>query len=75
MDLVYESEYEPGSSGKDVEVWAREVATSDNHVVGSLVMMPKELRGVVDMMIRMYGIENVRVVGEFWPIFLDCSHD
>ena len=77
LDSIYEGEYEPGISGKDVEVWAREVATSDNHVVGSLAMMPKELGGVVDTRMRMYGIENVRVVGEFFWLFFyfGCSHD
>jgi len=61
LDTIYQGEYEPGDT-KNVEVWAREVAASDNHVVGSLAMMPKELGGVVDTRMRMYGIENVRVV-------------
>ena len=43
LDTIYEGEFEPGNNGKAVEVWAREVAASDNHVVGSLAMMPKEL--------------------------------
>ena len=34
MDTIYEGEYEPGNDRIDVEVWAREVAASDNHVVG-----------------------------------------
>jgi choline dehydrogenase-like flavoprotein len=85
LDTIYEGEYEPGN-GKDVEAWAREAATSDNHVVGSLAMMPKELGGVVDTRMQIYGIENVRVVGAFrlysfflitaleilWP-YLDAS--
>jgi choline dehydrogenase-like flavoprotein len=61
LDTIYKGEYEPGSTN-DVEVWARKVASSDNHVVGSLAMMPKELGGVVDTRMRVYGIENVRVV-------------
>jgi choline dehydrogenase-like flavoprotein len=65
LDTIYQEEYEPGDT-KNVEVWAREVAASDNHVVGSLAMMPKELGGVVDTRMRMYGIENVRVVGAFF---------
>lgn len=68
LDLIYEGEYEPGGS-KDVKVWAREVAASDNHVVGSMAMMPKELGGVVDTKMKMYGIKNVRVVGAFILIF------
>ena len=69
LDTIYEGEYEPGNSGKDVEVWAREVAASDNHVVGSLAMMPKELGGVVDTRMKIYGIGNVRVVGAFRLFF------
>jgi choline dehydrogenase-like flavoprotein len=61
LSSIYEGEYEPGH-GKDARVWAREVTASDNHVVGSLAMMPKELGGVVDTRMKMYGIENVRVV-------------
>ena len=69
LDSIYEGEYEPGKSGKEVKVWAREVAASDNHVVGSLAMMPKELGGVVDTRMKMYGIGNVRVVGAFSSFF------
>ena len=68
-------ENEPGNA-KDVKTWAREVAASDNHVVGSLAMMPKVLGGVVDTRTKMYGIENVRVVGTFFvAFFLYHSHD
>ena len=75
LDSIYEGEYEPGNA-KDVKTWAREVAASDNHVVGSLAMMPKELGGVVDTRMKMYGIENVRVVGTFVVAFLFYnSHD
>ena len=74
LDLIYEGEYEPGDNAKggDVKTWAREVAASDNHVVGSLAMMPKELGGVVDTRLRMYGVENVRVVGTFGFTFFLC---
>jgi choline dehydrogenase-like flavoprotein len=74
LDAIYEGEYEPGNA-KDVRVWAREVAASDNHVVGSLAMMPKELGGVVDTRMKMHGIENVRVVGAFILYFFTDSHD
>ena len=75
LDKIYEGEYEPGLNDDggegdvNVEGWAREVAASDNHVVGSLAMMPKELGGVVDARMRMYGIGNVRVVGAFLLFF------
>ena len=63
LDIIYQGEYEPPPG--DAAVWARKVAASDNHVVGTLAMMPKELGGVVDTRMKMYGIENVRVVGVF----------
>ena len=77
LDTIYQGEFEPGNDVKDVEAWARKVAVSDNHVVGSLAMMPKELGGVVDTRMKMYGIENVRVVGAFrrYSFFLDLVGD
>jgi choline dehydrogenase-like flavoprotein len=66
LDQIYEGEYEPGEDIKteeDLTRWAKEVSASDNHVIGSLAMMPKELGGVVDTRLRLYGAQNVRVVG------------
>jgi len=68
LDKIYEGENEPGEDVKteeDLTRWAREVGSSDNHVVGSLAMMPKELGGVVDTRLRLYGARNVRVVGVY----------
>ncbi|KAF8957589.1 alcohol oxidase [Flammula alnicola] len=65
LDSIYEGEYEPGEDKKteqDVTTWARGASASDNHVIGTLAMMPKELGGVVDTRLRVYGIQNVRVV-------------
>ncbi|KAF4620899.1 hypothetical protein D9613_001210 [Agrocybe pediades] len=62
---IFEAEFEPGADKKtdaDVEQWARQVVQSDNHVIGSLAMMPQDLGGVVDTRLRVYGIRNVRVV-------------
>ena len=47
-----------------IEVWAREVAASDNHVVGPLAMMLKGSGGAVDTRMKMYGIEAVGAAGE-----------
>lgn len=71
LDKIYEGENEPGEDVKteeDLTRWARAVGSSDNHVVGSLAMMPKELGGVVDTRLRLYGARNVRVVGVY-PFF------
>ena len=65
---IYEGEFEPGQGvvgDAAVEEWARRTATSDNHVVGSLAMMPRSLGGVVNTELKVYGTGNVRVVGMF----------
>ena len=67
LDSIYEGEFEPGTgrvTDSDVETWSRGVTASDNHVVGSLAMMPQNLGGVVDTKLRVYGIKNLRVVGQ-----------
>ncbi|KAF9489184.1 alcohol oxidase [Pleurotus eryngii] len=65
MDSIYLGEFEPGSkvrSSKDISNSLRAaIASSDNHVTGTMAMMPKEIGGVVDTKLRVYGIENVRV--------------
>jgi len=63
---IYEGEYEPGPSvvgDASLEEWARKTVSSDNHVVGSLAMMPRPMGGVVDTKLKVYGTGNVRVVG------------
>lgn len=73
LDEIYEGENEPGVDVKmeeDLTKWAQKVSGSDNHVIGSLAMMPKELGGVVDTRLRLYGARNVRVVGVYPFIFL-----
>ncbi|KZV86724.1 alcohol oxidase [Exidia glandulosa HHB12029] len=65
MNTIYGGEFEPGLDKKtdaDVEAWLRSVAASDFHPMGSNVMLPKELGGVVDTQLRVYGTRNVRVV-------------
>ena len=74
LDAIYQGENEPGPDVKteeDLTKWAVKVSSSDNHVIGSLAMMPKELGGVVDTRLRLYGAQNVRIVGEHPPFF--CS--
>ncbi|KAL0957869.1 hypothetical protein HGRIS_000053 [Hohenbuehelia grisea] len=65
MDSIFQGEFEPGSnrtSDADVEAWLRGIVASDNHETGTLAMMPKELGGVVDTKLKVYGTANVRVV-------------
>lgn len=74
LDTIYDGEFEPGEDVQGEEAlreWAIDTSGSDNHVMGSLAMMPVEYGGVVDSRLKVYGIENVRVVGTFGfpPIF------
>ncbi|KAF2629154.1 GMC oxidoreductase [Macroventuria anomochaeta] len=64
-------ELDPGSSlpsDKDVENWLikqNKLSASNAHQVGTAAMMPRELGGVVDGELRVYGTKGLRVV--------DCS--
>ena len=69
----YRGEFEPGAglvSDNDLAGWLRANASSDNHETGSASMMPKALGGVVDTKLKVYGTENVRVVGAPWSILI-----
>ncbi|KAJ7605453.1 alcohol oxidase [Mycena polygramma] len=50
------------SSDEDVKSFLRSTVLSHNHALGSTVMAPKALGGVVDSNLKVYGIRNVRVV-------------
>lgn len=66
LDTIFMGEYEPGpekTMTTAVEEWARNSVSSDNHVVGTMAMMPAEMGGVVDTRLKIYGIQNVRIVG------------
>ncbi len=67
MDSIYLGEFEPGSnvtSPQDISsVLRAAIVASDNHVTGTMAMMPKDLGGVVDTKLLVYGIDNVRVAG------------
>ncbi|KZV88807.1 alcohol oxidase [Exidia glandulosa HHB12029] len=65
LSSINGGEFEPGEdkqSDEDVEAWMRTIIQSDFHAVGTAVMLPKELGGVVDTKLKVYGTRNVRVV-------------
>ncbi|KAJ7622110.1 alcohol oxidase [Roridomyces roridus] len=77
LDSIYTGEFEPGPdrvSDADVEAWLRGVVGSDNHQSSSLAMMPRELGGVVDTKLVVYGTRNVRVVDASIIPFPVSSH-
>lgn len=66
MDSIFDGEFEPGvqfQTDDEIEGWLRGVVGSDNHEVGTTPMLPEELGGVVDTSLKIYGTNNVRVVG------------
>ncbi|KAK7032148.1 hypothetical protein VNI00_013322 [Paramarasmius palmivorus] len=71
LDTIHEAEVSPGPdiiTDEEVEDWLRNSFAPDNHEVGTLSMMPKELGGVVDTSLRVYGIENVRAIGRIFVL-------
>ncbi|CZR66327.1 related to alcohol oxidase [Phialocephala subalpina] len=42
--------------------WVKTAVTANSHPLGTCAMMPKELGGVVDEKLKVYGTANVRVV-------------
>ncbi|KZV84539.1 alcohol oxidase [Exidia glandulosa HHB12029] len=65
LSSINGGEFEPGEdkqSDEDVEAWMRTIIQSDFHAAGTAVMLPRELGGVVDTKLKVYGTRNVRVV-------------
>ncbi|KAK7015212.1 hypothetical protein VNI00_019142 [Paramarasmius palmivorus] len=65
LDMIFDEEFEPGANyttDEEVEDWLSGVFTSDNHEIGTLAMLPRDLGGVVDTHLKVYGLENVRAV-------------
>ncbi|RDW89984.1 GMC family oxidoreductase [Aspergillus mulundensis] len=50
------------ATGAEWEGWIRGSFTPNHHLVGTAAMLPKELGGVVDRNLLVYGTENVRVI-------------
>ncbi|KAJ8508036.1 hypothetical protein ONZ45_g9651 [Pleurotus djamor] len=64
MDSIFLGEFEPGvdvQSEEEIISALKNLAFSDSHPTGSMSMMPRELGGVVDTKLKIYGTDNVRV--------------
>lgn len=48
-------------STEEVEAYIRSTYTSGGHITSTNSMMPRELGGVVDDVLKVYGVENLRV--------------
>ncbi|KAL3444719.1 GMC oxidoreductase [Aspergillus insuetus] len=50
------------ATDREWEGWARQSFAPNHHLLGTAAMLPRELGGVVDPQLLVYGTENVRVV-------------
>lgn len=67
LSSTFLGEFEPGAekvSDAQLITWMRANVTTDQHETGTAAMMPRELGGVVDTNLKVYGTENVRVAGQ-----------
>ncbi|KAF5336807.1 hypothetical protein D9758_015848 [Tetrapyrgos nigripes] len=61
---ILKLEYNPGAevqSQEDLEDWIKKGSITAHHTIGSCSMLPRELNGVVDANLKVYGTKNVRV--------------
>ncbi|KAI1483570.1 putative GMC oxidoreductase [Daldinia eschscholtzii] len=64
----------PGPTLDDARRYVRDWATGSHDFVGSCAMMPRELGGVVDNRLRVYGCEGLRVVdASIFPVAVGTS--
>lgn len=64
---LYSEELIPGISVQSDDQWPAYVRDNYHpvlHPIGTAAMLPRELGGVVDASLRVYGVQGVRVVGE-----------
>ncbi|KLO09498.1 alcohol oxidase [Schizopora paradoxa] len=64
LSSTFLGEFEPGAektSDEQLVAWMRANVTTDQHETGTASMMPRELGGVVDTNLKVYGTQNVRV--------------
>ncbi|TIA91379.1 hypothetical protein E3P81_02033 [Wallemia ichthyophaga] len=64
MQEIIQQEVYPGPSvnnDKDLEEYWKTAIRSEHHLIGTASMMPKELNGVVDSNLKVYGLSNLRI--------------
>jgi len=64
----------PDASDETWGAWLKSMYGPNNHPVGTAAMMARELGGVVDPEVRVYGTANVRVVDASVLPFQVCGY-
>ncbi|KAH8432315.1 GMC family oxidoreductase [Aspergillus melleus] len=62
------------ASDEDWKMWIGEQYTPNYHAIGTTSMLPREMGGVVDNRLKVYGTANVRVVDASIQPLQFCSH-
>lgn len=78
-EVVQDAYYDPaniGANGTDEQylTWFRDTSYGASHWIGSTAMLPRELGGVVDPQLRVYGTRGLRVVDAGILPFQITSH-
>lgn len=77
LNSLLANETAPGAavdSDADFSAWILDNYRSNFHPVGTTAMMPKDVGGVVDPSLKVYGTKNVRVVDAGILPFQVCGH-
>jgi choline dehydrogenase-like flavoprotein len=61
-------------SDEDIEEFIRETVNTLNHHVGTASMLPREMGGVVDSELKVWGVDGLRVVDASIIPTLPASH-
>lgn len=79
LQAISALEVYPGSSVSSedeaqIEAFVRGGIDTENHHVGTAAMLPRELGGVVDSELRVYGVEGLRIVDASVMPMIPAAH-
>jgi len=77
MQAINVVETYPGDSvmtSEQIEVFVRTGVDTEHHHAGTASMLPRELGGVVDPQLRVYGLEGLRIVDASVVPMLPAAH-